>query len=597
MRRTPALLAILAFAAQASAQNPFTDGSPVPSRAKLDPNAEALAAAKLDPANGQALRDYLKLRTVTEADRGRIAAVIARLGSEDFDARLQAEKDAEALGPAAVTALRAAADTEKAPAEGVDYEVAYRAGVVLKRMEKVPHARVARAAVGALARAPHPDNAKILLDFLPCVDSAEVAGVVRKAIAELAVRGGKIDPGVVAGLKHPFAGSRIAAALALVGEPGRDGVRAPAARGDVRKAAAAEADAGAAFEMQFALAAVAEDPAAIQTLIGQLAELPRGRLWRVEDLLLELAGPSAPKARFGKTPAARSEAQKLWAAWWADTRPKIDFAKFRYTPRTTGQLLTVSNGSAIGRTGQVAMRGGDLAELWSFSVPGGVFDVAMRPDGSAATVEQGTNELRFRETDGSLIGRQPFRTKAAMQHAVPMQVAPQPDGTTTVTCRNIVLAVRPPQANGEPNATVLYERAQTYDIVSACRVADGRTVVLLQNPPLWLVVVKPDGTTTEPIKAKGENRVGGGHLSASGPNRVLLADSGRVVEYDLDSGQEVWAFTVNSPRFAQRLPNGNTLVVAGDSTQDRVIEVSPEGESLWELKSAANETFTRAYRQ
>ena len=599
MRRPFAIAALLAFAATAFAQFPpiMLNDTPAVSTKPRETDAEALAAAKLNPTDGQELRAYLKLRTITEADRGRIAAVIARLGAEDFDKRLAAERDAEALGPAAVTALKAAADVEKLPVETADYEVAYRAGIVLNRMAKVPHARVARAAVEALARLPHPDNAKILFDFLPCADTFEVADAVRRALGQLAVQNGKTDAGVVAGLTHPFAGSRGAAALALVGELGRDTIRAPEALDPVRAAAAREADAAIKFDMQFLLAAVAKDPAMVGQLIGQLAELPRGRLWQVEDLLLELAGADAPQARFGKTAASSALAQKLWTTWWDGARDKLDFAAFQYRPRTTGRLLTVTNGSSAGRSGQVALRGSDLGELWSFSVPGGVYDTLIRPDGSVLTVEQGQNELRFRSTDGTLIDRQPFRTKAGTQHALPTQVATHTDGTTTVSCRNVVLAVGPPRPAGEPTAKILYERPQTYDIVTACRLADGRTVALLQSPPLWLIVIKPDGSTEEPIKAKSDRRVVTGYLSASGPNRILLTDPGRVVEYDLGTGQEVWSYTVNAPRFAQRLANGNTLVLAGDASQDRLLEVSPEGEPLWELKPPENETFMRAYRE
>jgi len=67
---------------------------------------------------------------------------------------------------------------------------------------------------------------------------------------------------------------------------------------------------------------------------------------------------------------------------------------------------------------------------------------------------------------------------------------------------------------------------------------------------------------------------------------VLVADSenNRVVEYDLESGSAVWTYGGNDillwPRDADRLPNGNTLIV--DSLHNRVIEVNPSGEIVWE---------------
>lgn len=67
---------------------------------------------------------------------------------------------------------------------------------------------------------------------------------------------------------------------------------------------------------------------------------------------------------------------------------------------------------------------------------------------------------------------------------------------------------------------------------------------------------------------------------------ILVADSenDRVVEYDLESGSAVWAYGGDDlllwPRDADRLPNGNTLIV--DSLHNCVIEVNPSGDIVWE---------------
>lgn len=67
---------------------------------------------------------------------------------------------------------------------------------------------------------------------------------------------------------------------------------------------------------------------------------------------------------------------------------------------------------------------------------------------------------------------------------------------------------------------------------------------------------------------------------------ILVADSenNRIVEYDLQSKTAVWTYGGDDillwPRDADRLPNGNTLIV--DSLHDRVIEVNREGKIVWE---------------
>ena len=93
-----------------------------------------------------------------------------------------------------------------------------------------------------------------------------------------------------------------------------------------------------------------------------------------------------------------------------------------------------------------------------------------------------------------------------------------------------------------------------------------------------------------------------------GPNgtpTVLVADSDndRVVEYERDCGDadprlgagtppdacewdlvwELGSTNLNWPRDADRLPNGNTLIV--DSLHHRVIEVTPRGEIVWEANT------------
>jgi outer membrane protein assembly factor BamB len=74
--------------------------------------------------------------------------------------------------------------------------------------------------------------------------------------------------------------------------------------------------------------------------------------------------------------------------------------------------------------------------------------------------------------------------------------------------------------------------------------------------------------------------------AAEGGPTVLVADSEnhRVVEYSRENGEWVatWTYAGNLswPRDADRLPNGNTLVV--DSGGQRVLEVTPDGEVVWE---------------
>ena len=69
---------------------------------------------------------------------------------------------------------------------------------------------------------------------------------------------------------------------------------------------------------------------------------------------------------------------------------------------------------------------------------------------------------------------------------------------------------------------------------------------------------------------------------------VVVADSenDRIVEIDVQSEEIIWQYGGNDlvhwPRDADRLPNGNTLIT--DSFNERVIEVNPEGEIVWQYE-------------
>jgi hypothetical protein len=76
-------------------------------------------------------------------------------------------------------------------------------------------------------------------------------------------------------------------------------------------------------------------------------------------------------------------------------------------------------------------------------------------------------------------------------------------------------------------------------------------------------------------------------VSENGTPTVVVADSenDRVVEYAKEDGEWVRTWTVGSgslnwPRDADRLPNGNTLIT--DTLNHRVMEVTPTGDVVWE---------------
>jgi hypothetical protein len=136
------------------------------------------------------------------------------------------------------------------------------------------------------------------------------------------------------------------------------------------------------------------------------------------------------------------------------------------------------------------------------------------------------------------------------------------------------------------------------------RVADGRYLVSPRNFDQVILLDRETKETVWRLGADDEHDVlheqhNPDHLEGpDGEPTVLVADSenDRVVEYacvgdaaDPVAGSapdcewtEVWSVSgFNWPRDADRLPNGNTLVT--DSLNHRVVEVTPEGEVVWEF--------------
>ncbi|WP_265108770.1 aryl-sulfate sulfotransferase [Halosolutus halophilus] len=124
------------------------------------------------------------------------------------------------------------------------------------------------------------------------------------------------------------------------------------------------------------------------------------------------------------------------------------------------------------------------------------------------------------------------------------------------------------------------------------RLENGNFQMSIRN---FDVIVEVDPETDEVVDVVGEP---GNHSTLErqhNPHRIesegtmVVADSGndRIVELEVDSESRVWRYTGPSserlqwPRDADRLPNGNTLIT--DSRNNRVLEVDPDGEIVWQF--------------
>jgi hypothetical protein len=123
--------------------------------------------------------------------------------------------------------------------------------------------------------------------------------------------------------------------------------------------------------------------------------------------------------------------------------------------------------------------------------------------------------------------------------------------------------------------------------------------VLNGLPPRLMVVNTKTGTVEvnhelaypEPTNSKSiHGQFRRARFTAQGTYLVSYLSEGKVVEFDKNFN-EIWNYPIRSPWAALRLKNGNTLIT--DEHDSLTREVSPKGETVWELQ---NTNLPEAYR-
>jgi RNA polymerase sigma factor (sigma-70 family) len=163
---TPLCLALL-LVGPAPAEGPDTTAA----------DEQILKDAKLS-ADGPALLELLRKRTVTDTDLEKVKALIRQLGDDSFSVRQKASNDLVEVGPAAVPLLKQALTNP-------DVEVVRRAEECLRQINETQSAAVAAAAARLIAVRKPPGAVEVLLAYLPSADDEYVAEAVRNALASL----------------------------------------------------------------------------------------------------------------------------------------------------------------------------------------------------------------------------------------------------------------------------------------------------------------------------------------------------------------------------------------------------------------------------
>lgn len=562
-------------------------GAATKKKVEAPDDKKALDSMNLKPDDPAGLVKYFKGRTLSDADVAGLMAVIQRLGEEDFEKRQVASAELEKFGPGSFGILRTAWQTHADP------EIAYRAGETLKKLEKVPQAVVASAAARALSNSKSADAAAALVAFIPMSDTKIVEYDIRAALEALAVRDGKLEPALVAALNDKTPLRRSAAAGALLKGTAEDAGLSAEAQKAVKAILAKETDPETKFEATYTLATRLKDADSIVYMIDLLPDCSRGRLWQIEDFLLQLAGPAAPKAKMGPAKADLEKAREEWKKWWADAKAVRDLKKFVYKPTTTGSLLLLTADQQGYGNGIVSEVSADLQRKWRF---GGVYcpaDVQALPNGNILVMEQNYQRIMERDTNGNQV-----HVFQSNNYGQPFGFQRLADGTTLVAFqRNVVEYDKDWKETGKKYTS------PNFDLVGVQKLDNGPIVVLGRDQnrnqgrvfkldDKWKEVGTPITTTNlNYYQAR---------ITALPDERVLVVEQSRVAEYDLKAGKKdpVWTHNASNPSSAERLPNGNTLIA--EQGTNSILEVTTrdgKNEVVWKYTPTEARVPVRAIRK
>jgi HEAT repeat protein len=374
-----ALALILLIAGQALADPPSATDS-------LGPDEQALQAAHL-PAQGPAILEFFRKRSLVEAPRDELARLLQQLRAGEEKTHQKAFGDLVSLGTLALPALRQLANDVDDP------DTASRARRCLLMIEGSPTpagpvggpyyygstiynntsttgsstvsgAGIPMAAARLVAQQKLAGATEVLLAYLPFANDDAVGREVENTLGVVGFRDKKPDPALVQALTSPSALLRGVAATLLCRGGG-------AAQKDAVLPLLKDPKPSVRLRAAQALADLHEAEA-IPVLIALLNELPAAQRQQAQSFLNQMAGQYGLNTGLGSDDLAQQLRRDLWAAWWRDIQGAALVQELRRrTPtdadheRVRGLIRQLGDDSFAVREKAAA----ELAELGPLAIP------------------------------------------------------------------------------------------------------------------------------------------------------------------------------------------------------------------------------------
>ena len=500
---------------------------------------------------GKALLDEIASRTLSNADRERLLALIEKLGDATPETREAANRDILDMGKKAGPLLRQAVSTG-------DARVGAPASKCLEAIDKDDGA-LPSATPRLLALRRPEGTVPALLAYLPFAETPQMQAQIVDILAAIGCPAGKADAALVRALSDPLAVRRACAATALC--KGRATAQLP-----VIKKLLADDDKQVVLRAARGLASMGEKES-IPALIGLLEKLPIEQAWEVEEFLDLVAGEKAPTVALTADAAGRAKGVEAWEKWWKENGKTTDLAKLDAMRRELGVYLVVEGyNPQLGSAGRILEVDPSGKVRWEFRGLQNPTDAQSLRNGNVLVVEQ-QNRVTERDRTGKVVGMD--RLFSNVFHAERLR-----NGNTFIACRNALMIV-------DPKWNVVLNHTYFGNTILAARCSrDGSIAYVTHNGQY--VKLDSKGKQLESTNTNWGNRnIVGADILPDG--RVVISDNGNhvVAEFGKD-GKHNWTVAVLTPLSPVRTAGGNILVPCNNQTAIYEIDLRGRIVKKWE---------------
>ena len=506
-----------------------------------------------------ALLDFLRRRTLSDAEVQEVHELIRKLGDNAHRVREEASHKLTARGAPALPLLTQAL-------ESPDAEIVRRARLCIEAIQRGPGPALPAAVIRHLVRW-HANPGKevpaavvqTLLRYLPFADDDTVEEEVRNGLIVLAASAPRVDAALTTALEDAVPVRRAAAALAL----GRVG-----SRGQCQAVHRLLEDPSPLVRLYAAQGLImARERTATPILVAALASAPLRSVLHAEELLHRIAGERAPAAYVGEgSPDARREAAAAWAIWWQREGPTLDLVGIDVADHRLGLMTICEYDSPLGRPGgKVWECGHNGKPRWKITGLSGPMDARVVPGGRVLIAEHSGQRVTERDLSGAIKWQQPVKGN-------PITCQRLPSGNTFIATYHEVMEVTPTH-----QVVYLHNRGPGNYLFSAQKLPSGRILCMTAQG----TIVELDAVTGRQMRMVNLMQGGwcGVESLAGGKFLVALMASGQVREVDA-SGKALAQWFFPGAFRATRLPSGHTLVTS--MTTRKVAELDRSGKTVWE---------------